>query len=251
MLTALSKNAAKLSVLSKDLQLEMPEVHRNMTRLQEAKLVKRDSNGVFSLTTLGKAIMAQASSIQFIAKYASYFNNHAFGELPTRFIQSLGALETCNLLDANISGVERIYQAWTDIVRTSEEYLCIITPYTTALITEVIFSYLAEKRIKFMYILPENAMICKEDTELVKKYGFNELLAKKIAERRMAPTVEFSMILNEKSVLLSFPNERKETDFSRAFCGTDMALQEWAREYFQYRWSNSELFAESKLKRLK
>lgn len=75
-LTALSKNKVKLSALSKDLQLEMPEMHRNMTRLQETKLVKRDSEGVFSLTTIGKAVMTQISTFRFLSSYATWTNIH-------------------------------------------------------------------------------------------------------------------------------------------------------------------------------
>jgi predicted transcriptional regulator len=249
-LAALSKNNVKLSALSKDLQFEMPEMHRNMARLQETKLVKRDSEGVFSLTTIGKAVMNQISTFHFLSSYATYLDEHTFGDLPVRFVQSLGALEGCDFLDANISGIETIYLAWTNIIRNSEKYLCVMTPYTTALITEVMFSHIREKGVKLRYILPENAMICKEDIELVKKYAFNELLAKKTAERRMTKTVEVSIIFNENEVLVSFPNEKGETDFTKAFYGIHKNLHEWASDYFHYRWSDSDLFAESKLRRL-
>ncbi len=55
----LYKKKSKLSDLSKDLRITMQEVHRNVNRLQDAGLVEKDSDGIFSLTTFGNTIIKQ------------------------------------------------------------------------------------------------------------------------------------------------------------------------------------------------
>jgi predicted transcriptional regulator len=58
----LANKTSKISTLSKDLDLPMPEIHRNIIRLQNIKLVQKDKEGLFHLSSFGRAIFEQISS---------------------------------------------------------------------------------------------------------------------------------------------------------------------------------------------
>jgi hypothetical protein len=45
----LANKTSKISTLSKDLDLPMPEIHRNIIRLQNVKFVQKDKEGLFHL----------------------------------------------------------------------------------------------------------------------------------------------------------------------------------------------------------
>ena len=57
----LTEHDSKLAELSKDLNVTMQEVHRNLSRLMDAGLIEKDSAGTFSLTTFSPGIDSKAT----------------------------------------------------------------------------------------------------------------------------------------------------------------------------------------------
>src|SRR5919199_6078381 len=94
----LNKKNTKMSQLAKDLGITMQEVHRNINRLQDAGLIEKDPDGVFSLTTFGNTIIKQIPTFNYLSKYKEYFSEHTLGELPMKFVQRIGALNNCELV---------------------------------------------------------------------------------------------------------------------------------------------------------
>src|SRR5712692_9591799 len=64
----LHTKSAKIVQLAKDLGTTMQEVHRNVNRLQRAGLVKKNSEGIFSLTTFGNTIVKQIPTLNYLSK---------------------------------------------------------------------------------------------------------------------------------------------------------------------------------------
>jgi len=94
----LNEKQLRLTQLAKELDATVQEVHRNVNRLIYAGLVKRDSDGLLSLTTYGKTVLTQIPSFEFLAKYKQYFEEHTFGDLPMKFVQRIGALNNSELM---------------------------------------------------------------------------------------------------------------------------------------------------------
>jgi predicted transcriptional regulator len=61
----LAKKRSNISSLSKDLDLPMPEIHRNVIRLQNTKLIKKDTEGLLCISSFGKAIIKLISTFIF------------------------------------------------------------------------------------------------------------------------------------------------------------------------------------------
>src|ERR687885_801902 len=120
----LNKKNTKMSQLAKDLGITMQEVHRNINRLQDAGLIEKDSDGVFSLTTFGNTIIKQIPTFSYLSKHKEYFSEHVLGELPMKFIQRIGALDSCEF----IKGIVAILERWKEIYRQSQEYIYEIIP---------------------------------------------------------------------------------------------------------------------------
>ena len=59
----LNAKKAKISQLAKDLDITMQEAHRNVNRLQQAGLIEKNPEGVFSLTTFGNTLSTIRRSI--------------------------------------------------------------------------------------------------------------------------------------------------------------------------------------------
>ena len=240
----LAEKRAKISQLAKALDITMQEAHRNANRLQDAGLVEKDPDGVFSLTTFGNTIIKQIPTFNFLSKHKEYFSEHVLGELPIKFIMRLGALDRCEY----VKGVVAILERWKDIYRQAGEYIYEMVPQVPIDLIEPAISQVKEKGVKYSYIFPRNVIIPKGRKELVKKLGHNELLNKGAIERRMVDRVQVAVVLNEKQSAVMFPTQKGETDMNMMFYSEDPVFHEWCLDYFRYRWYGSEIFDESQLK---
>src|SRR5215217_5692342 len=123
-LSQLEKQHNTLSGLSRQLGIVVQEVHRNINRLVEAGLVKKESGNRYSLTTLGYTTLTQLSSLKFVADNSKYFSEHSLGELPAKFIQRIGALVNSSFLDNPVA----VFEYQKDIIEGTQEYLHVALP---------------------------------------------------------------------------------------------------------------------------
>lgn len=239
----LNEKSAKISQLAKDLDITMQEAHRNVSRLQDAGLIEKDPEGIFSLTTFGNTITKQIPTFNYLSKHKEYFSEHILGELPIKFIMRLGALDKCEF----VKGVVAILERWKDIYREAEEYIYEIVPQVPIDLIEPAVSRV-KQGVKYSYVLPKDVIIPKGRKDLLKKLSHNELLNKGAIERRMVESVKVAVILNEKQAAVLFPTQKGETDMNMIFYSIDRVFHEWCLDYFRYRWYGSDIFDESKLK---
>lgn len=241
----LNEKSAKISQLAKDLDITMQEAHRNVSRLQDAGLIEKDPEGIFSLTTFGNTITKQIPTFNYLSKHKEYFSEHILGELPIKFIMRLGALDKCEF----VKGVVAILERWKDIYREAEEYIYEIVPQVPIDLIEPAVSRV-KQGVKYSYVLPKDVIIPKGRKDLLKKLGHNELLNKAAIERHMVESVKVAVILNEKQAAVLFPTQKGETDMNMIFYSIDRVFHEWCLDYFRYRWYGSDIFDESKLKEI-
>ncbi len=241
----LNEKRGKISHLAKDLDITMQEAHRNANRLQQAGLIEKNPEGIFSLTTFGNTIIKQIPTFNYLSKHKEYFSEHVLGELPIKFIMRLGALDRCEY----VKGIVAILERWKDIYREAGQYIYEIVPQVPIDLIEPAVKRVREG-IKYSYVLPRNVIVPKGRKELLKKLGHSELLNKGTIERRMVDSVQVAVILNEEHAAVLFPNLKGETDMNMIFYSSDPVFHEWCIDYFRYRWYGSDIFDESNLKEI-
>ena len=245
-LLRLHENKSKISILAKELEATVPEVYRNFERLAKADLIVKDSEGDYSITTYGKIVCGQISSIRFMSENKKYFKNHEFGNIPQKFLQRVGALVD----GQQIKGFVKVMEKWKDIYKNADEYIFNIlyeVPYTSDLMDPLIKK--VESGVKLRSILSESAILPKERKQIIDKLGIKKLIEKGLMERKMKDSVSVVLILNEKEGCIMFPNKNGEVDLAEGFYSNDPLFQEWCRDYFNYCWDNAQPFQESKMKR--
>ncbi|HEX9677739.1 transcriptional regulator [Nitrososphaera sp.] len=242
----ISEKKAKISQLAKDLGITIQEAHRNVKRLQDAGLIEKNPEGVFSLTTYGSTIIKQIPTFNYLSKHKEYFSEHVLGELPIKFIMRLGALDKCEY----VKGVVAILERWKGIYRNADQYVYEIVPQVPIDLIEPAIDRVKSKGIKYSYVLPKNVIIPKGRKDLLKKLGHNELLNKGAIERRMVDSVQVAVVLNEKHASVMFPTPKGETDMNMLFYSSDPIFHEWCLDYFRYRWYGSDIFDENRLKEI-
>ena len=248
-INALENSSMNLTLIAKHLGITMQEAHRNFNRLMDAGIVSRDSNGSYSLTTFGNTIVTQIPSINFLSKNRNYFSDHYFANLPMKFVQRIGSLDNSMFISGLVAVIEEI----KELYRHSEDYIYGMIPQVPLDLMEVAASTVTERKIKFHYILPKNAIIPKKGKDFLNEINYQELLKKGLVERKMIEEVKVSVVLNEKKALVMFPSVKGETDMNGAFSSdidreNNRLFHEWCLDYFRYCWLDSKPFDNSKLR---
>lgn len=243
---SLSQTKSKLSELSKDLGITMQEVHRNINRLQDAGLIEKDPNGIFSLTTFGNTITKQIPTFDFLSQYKDYFSEHTLGEIPMKFVQRIGALNECEL----VRGIVAILELWKEIYRESERYILEIIPQVPLDLIEPILVSVRDRATRLFYIFPDDVIIPKGRSELLRRLRFDEVYKTGRIGRRMVDKVQVAVVLNEKKASVLFPSQKGETDMNMMFYSEDKSFHDWCLDYFWFRWYSSNNFDENKLKEI-
>lgn len=243
MLAKLEQKPYRLSQLASELDATMQEAHRNMTRLVGSGLVLKDREGDLVLTAYGRIIVTMISGYGFLYLNKDFFLDHSFGDLPSKFIERIGAFEKCEV----VRGVMAILQRWKNLYIESEKYIREIMAQVPLDVIETVGGRI-DQGVKFSYIFASDAVIPKGRMQLLQKIGWRNYISKGLVERRMLPQVRVMTIFNENQGCVVFPNLKGEPDLNVMFHGQDPEFLEWCSDLFTYQWERAEPFDESKLK---
>lgn len=238
----LEKNTTA-TALAKEIGSTKQEVHRNFARLEESGLIEKGKDGKFLLTTFGRTMCTQVPSLVFLSQNKKYFEDHTFGDIPTKFIMRTGQLAAAK----HIKGISKTLEQWKSVYKNSDQYIYeILSEVPLDLIDPLIKR--VKKGIKFQYIFSQNVVVPKGRRSLLKKLGFDKLIEKGLVERKMTRNVQTVIVLNEKEACIMFPSTDGEPDMTEMLYSQDQMFHEWCLDYFRYCWYGSDMFEESKLK---
>lgn len=244
-LARLYENNSKVSTIAKELEATVPEVYRNFERLVKANLISKEPAGDYTITTYGKIVYNQIPTLQFLVTNKKYFHDHGFGDLPSKFLQRIGALTEGRYL----KGFVKVMEQWKGIYSNAQKYISNIlveVPYTSDMV-EPLVKRLGSGVI-LRSILSDTAIVPQERKQVLDKLGFKKLIEQGKIERKMKKDVSIVLIMNEKEACIMFPKKSGEADLSEGFYSTDSDFNEWCSDYFSYCWEHSHSFEESKLK---
>lgn len=240
----LSEQKLNLSKLSELLNATKPEVHRNVNRLLKAELIKKNTDGSYSLTTSGDAFLIQLSSFHYIIENKKYFASHTLKNLEQKFIQRLGALNE----GRQINGFVRVLEKWKKIHENAHEYIYNIlseVPYSDDII-DVIASKLGNN-VQIHSVFTENTIIPEDRAKKFHEKGFQNYVKSGVLERRIGKNIGASVLVTEKESAVFFPNMDGVPDLTTMFTSSDSNFHDWCYDYFEWCWKNSTRFQESKL----
>ena len=242
LLQGLLVKKSKLCELVKERNSTKTEIHRNLNRLKESGMIIKGNDGKYQLTSYGNLLCSLIPSQIFVSQNKEYFSNHGFGNLPQKFIQRIGALESGKI----INGFTRVVEKWLTIFQNSNEYIAgIIIEEPMSLIESIVKR--AKKGVKVNSIFSDITIIPEGRKNIPYKQEIQELIENGIIERKMKKDVKVAVVLNEKEACVTFPTVSGEPDISKMFYGDDPIFHEWCLDYFRYCWENSQVFHETKL----
>ncbi len=244
-LQMLEEQKRRSAQLAKELNLTIQETHRNTARLADAGLIKKDSDAFFSLTSYGRIMVSQLGTFGFLNKYKEYFGAHFPSDLPSKFLQRIGNLSNCELIQGNFAIVEK----WLSLAEDAKEYLRIMTAQIPPEFFKLKVSK-AKKGLQIFLIHGENTIAPKGFKKELTSSVVRNLISEGIYKRKMIKKIQTMMVMNEKRGILFFPDSKGESDMYYAFISDDPEFHEWCVDYFDYIWNTAGTYDVSKIREI-
>jgi predicted transcriptional regulator len=233
-LKMLDEKPTRSTQLSEKLSLTIQETHRNTSRLSETGIIKKDPEGFFSLTNYGKIVVSQIPYFEFIKKFHSFFDDHFTGNIPSKFLQRIGALQNSEL----VVKVTNVHEKLKKMEVEAKQYIKLILSQAWSEEGKILLDRL-KNGVKTYSIFDEHSTMPDEIHSTITP-KFEKFQEKGLAEvRKYNGKIGISVIITEKNSAVMFPHIKDEIDFNTVFVSEDPDFHEWCTDLFEYFWSNS------------
>jgi len=227
-LIQLQKTPMRLTRISDKLKLNMQETSRHLSRLSEAGLVLKDTEGLFCLQPFGEEILTHMHSFKFLEKYRDYLNSHDLSELPLSFRYRIGELETCVLSNDFFTSLHLA----DNVICRAEEYLWMISDQVLVSSKPFAMEAIESRNTKFRWILLD---------KLVPPPEFEPMpFIPSRMERKILKKINVAMVLSEKEAQVAFRGKDGKMDF-RTFSVVDPLPLNWCKDLYEYYWNRATL----------
>ena len=224
----------RLSQLTAKLSATPQETSKHLIRLRNAKLIEKDSDGLFGLTAFGKTIVNLLPSIRFLTENKEYFLSHDISSLPLEFIERLGELQEGQYADKVGSILAHIQQ----VVQSAEEYIWLMADHRLGDQEYVTKSGKLENSgtVTWRVILPAASDI--NWAEVRRTVGIH----KGRIEYHLIQDpndIKVGMALNEKIAGVTFPDITGKLDFNSGFRSDNPLFRKWCQDLFVIHWNKN------------
>ena len=230
----LQKTPLKLSHVSKKLDFTVQETSRNISRLSEAKLVRKDVDGLYHLTPYGEESLNLLSGFRFIFNNSDYFIAHTLDKVPEMFRVSLGVLDHCEF----VSDVMVSFHNIENMIAEADKFVWILTDQILASTIPYLVQAIA-RGTQFRLMMPRDYNATAGIRKLVDSPIFERASRSRKLENRFIEAIDVFLCLSEKQVAaLAFPTLKGGFDYT-GFMAKNESVVEWSKTVFTYYWNKA------------
>jgi predicted transcriptional regulator len=225
LLSEIGSRKQRLTSLSKVIHASAQECSRHLGRLSNAGLIQKDSEGLYEVTSLGKAIQTMLPGIEFLLGHKEYFFSHNLTFLPRSFVERIGELSAGEY----VNHISLVIELIKSVISDAKEFVWLISDQpivvgnigTTFSFRELSVRLIGEETI-------DRAIIGQLKAALPK------------SEAATFPEVNVAMAINESIAGICFPETDGKIDFNTGFVGKDPQFRTWCMDLFDFYWSRSQ-----------
>ncbi len=218
-LLELEKGPKNLTRIAKGLDFTSQGTSRNVARLVEASLIRRNPDGEYELTPYGSVSLKLLSSYKFLSENKQYFLTHDSSVLPYHLVNRLGELSMSSFQEDFVTN----YILEGEMAKQAEEYV-----YSTGDQFNVNAQPIVAEKVKFgvefRTILPET---------IVPPPGFRPSSG---PDRRLLPKVQVGVTVTDKKAFFGLPSLDGKFDSVARFVSEDPKFRKWCLDLFNYYW---------------
>jgi predicted transcriptional regulator len=219
----IAKERLRLTQLASKLSASTQETSRHLSRLQEARIIEKGSDGCFILTSFGRALEALLPSLKFLTQHREYFLSHDLSTLPFEFRERIGELEQGEFA----LGVGVVLSHTAQVFREAERYVLLASDNVMDLAT--LGGNAASRDVLLRIVVPT--------ASIVGAPSLSEVRTK--LEVRLVDKVYAGLALNEKTAGVTFANLTGKIDFNSGFGSGDPKFHKWCTDLFMFHWNEA------------
>lgn len=223
-LLELEKQNLKMQQIVKSLDMTTTETFRHLQRLGEAKLVEKNTDGAYSITSLGKLATGFLSSFNFILKNGDYFLEHDVSCLPYEFVNRLGELSAGEFCGDTLATMNRVRK----MVYSAEKCIWAMAEQTES-------SHVQPTKEKLSKAFDLRFIMSKALGKVLKNSKEVELLK----GSRYIEQIGVTILITEKEAVVHLRRHNGNMDYV-GFFGTDEKFRKWCEDLFMYYWERAE-----------
>lgn len=237
-LTTIEGTPMRLTGLSKELGITNQECSRHLTRLLEAELTRKGSDGLYHLTPFGELSLRMRVGQLFTVKHREYFNTHTLKRLPQEFVVRIGELGDC----IRTTNITLAFFYVEKVIREANEYLWEMTDQylvnTFSLRNEAF-----RREVKLKSINSRDLVFPKQVREWYRAQPeLVEVGAKArsagIIEERLLDGTDVFLCMSEKEGIVAFPLPDGGFDYL-GFTSTEEGFHKWCGDLFDFHWGRA------------
>ena len=246
---------ARSTDLAKKLKIDSIQVLQKHTKeLLKTGLVQKDDNtNLLHLTEVGKAIVPQIESIDFLEKNRKYFQTHSLSFLPKEFVERIGELNVD--YDGKNSGITKgigsTIKKYEEILDNTHKFAKIISSQIIYDANKYAIAKFKENHVQeVIHIVGKNTDFPKEWNNYIESEEVRELIKIKRLKRRMIETVQITLHVSESNALVAFPYIDGHVDLGIVFFSNEEKFRHWCNDLFDYIYAKSYVCDEIKIKEI-
>lgn len=225
----LSEKSMTMSQISKKLNISLQAFQKHFSKLVNSNLVEKNFDGSISLTNVGRIIVKQIPSIQFISENSERLKTYDLTILPTHLLERIG----------EISEFETILEKSKDekyvrVIEESKKQINVILPqnFNTVLTIQKIL----KKKVNTRCITD-----CHVDYHKDRKYEKLEKNCDKYTyfEKKNIDEIPLMLVVSERSAFLAFKKNDGVLELKNSMYSKDETFLVWCNDFFDHMWKNS------------
>jgi predicted transcriptional regulator len=234
-LMSVSRKPAKLSSLARELDTSVQDVHRNVNRLTDTGLTRRE-DGSLHLTEYGRIVTKQIPYFIFMKKHGEFFQEHTFGYMPEKFLQRIGALQNCEFVRSVAAVMERLKK----LESGTKKQLRIMVSQAWGEEGRIIIE-LSMHGVEVLSIVGKNTIMPEEIIDSIGR-SIEKMPTNQKMQTTMVENVDVALYISDEQEAVMFLNMRGEIDMGGIFIGSDPAFYEWCNDLFDHYWERGGYF---------
>lgn len=225
-LHSLKAGEMKFTKLADEIDMTSPEASRQLNRLLAVNLIRKDSDGNYSLTPFGDLVVSCIPNIESIAKNSDFFLDHDTSPIPTHLLQRIDCLSNGEVL----RGVFVLVNRMTNLFDEIQEYSYYLSDDFPRFYLPAIEKKL-EVGVKFRAIYPKTLL-----DELWQELdpGIRSRI-----EFRMLDEIRLVVNITDRFSLIAFPDFDGKIDRDLTIIGHDEEFRKWCSEVFENYWEKA------------
>ena len=220
----IQKESLKMQQIAKSLDMTVTETFRHLQRLTDAKLVEKQVDGTYAITSFGNLATGFLSGFNFILKHTDYFLEHDVSCIPYEFVNRLGELSAAEFGIEPIAGFNRVRK----MVSEAEKYLWTMAEQVDSS-TQQPIAEKAPKGLDFKFIMQGNLAATftnVKDTAV-------------LTGSRVFQHIPVTLVINENEASVTFRTRSGTMDYM-GLHGSDEKFLKWTRDLFMYYWEKAQ-----------